>query len=178
MSQQTIAELFASNDRIREKFKGTLAELTESQLSTLPDGEKWTIAQIVEHVSIVENGITRICSKLLSSAKAEGQLSDGTVKMSNTFTEKSTAATDVKLEAPEMVHPSHGMTITQSLAAIDEAHDKLNELRPLFEEYDCNTGKFPHPYFGDMSAAEWLLLVGGHEARHLKQIKNLAEKIS
>ena len=178
MSQQTITEIYASNDRIREKFKGTLADLTESQLSTLPDGEKWTIAQIVEHVSIVENGITRICSKLLSSAKDNGHLSDGTVKMSNTFTEKSTAATDVKLEAPEMVHPSHGMTIAQSLAAIDEAHDKLNELRPLFEGYDCNTGKFPHPYFGDMSAAEWLLLVGGHEARHLKQIRLLAEKIS
>lgn len=177
MSQQTIADIYASNESIREKFKGTLARLTESQLSTLPDGEKWTITEIVEHVAMVENGMSRICSKLLSGAKAEGQLSDGTVTMSNTFTEKSTAAGAVKLEAPEIVHPSHGRTLPESLAAMDETRDKLNELRPLFEEYDCNTHKFPHPFFGDMSAAEWLLLVGGHEARHLKQIRTLAEKI-
>ena len=85
MSDQTIAELYASNDRIREKFKGTITGLSESQLSTLPDGEKWTVAQIVEHVSIVENGIARICSKLLSNAKDNGQLSDGTVKGGHWF---------------------------------------------------------------------------------------------
>lgn len=177
MSQQTIADIYASNESIREKFKGTIAGLTESQLSTLPDGEKWTVTQIVEHVSMVEHGMSRICSKLLSSAKADGDLSDGGVEMSVVFTEKSAAIGAVKLEAPEMVHPSHGKTIAESLAAMEETRDKLNELRPLFEEYDCNTRKFPHPFFGDLSAGEWLLLLGGHEARHLKQIRNLVEKI-
>jgi hypothetical protein len=36
---------------------------------------------------------------------------------------------------------------------------------------------FPHPFFGELSAIEWLCLIGGHEQRHLKQIKRvMAEK--
>ncbi|MEO7672899.1 MAG: DinB family protein [Pyrinomonadaceae bacterium] len=177
MNGKTIDEIYASNQHIREKFIETLSGLSQSQVSALPEGEKWTIAQIAEHVSMVENGMARICSKLLSGAKAAGQLSDGTVKMSDVFTEKSSAASTVRLEAPEMVRPSHEKTIAESLAAMDENRDKLEELRPLFKEYDCNIQKFPHPFFGDLSASEWLLLVGGHEARHLKQITNLVEKI-
>lgn len=176
MSYETIAEIYASNDRIRENLKETLASLTDKQSSYLPEGEKWTIAQIVEHVSMVENGMSRICSKLLSSAKAEGQLSDGTVKISDKFAEKSAEVVTVKLEAPEIVRPTHDRSIAESLASTDETRNKLNELRPLFEEFDGNTQKFPHPFFGDLSAVEWLVLVGGHEARHLKQIRHLLEK--
>ena len=177
MSDQTIAEIYDANDRIREKFIETLAGLTDAQVSALPEGEKWTIAQITEHVSMVENGMSRICSKLLQNAKAEGQTSNGTVKISDAFAEKSTEVATLKLEAPEIVQPSHGKTIAESLAAMDETRGNLKQLRPLFEEYDCNSHKFPHPFFGDLSAGEWLLLVGGHEARHLKQIKHLLEKV-
>ena len=178
MSYQTIAEIYSSNDHIREKLRGTLANLTDEQGSSLPDGEKWTVAQVVEHVSMVENGMSRICSKLLSSAKADGQLSDGTVRISDGFVEKSAEVATMRLEAPEIVLPSHGKTIAESLAAMDDNRNKLNELRPLFEEYDCNTQKFPHPFFGDLSAGEWLLLLGGHAARHLKQIRILLEKVA
>ena len=177
MSTQTVAEIYEANDRIREKFIQTLAGLNETQISALPDGEKWTVAQIVEHVSLVEDGMSRICNKLLSHAKAEGQLSDGIVKVSEAFGAKSVEIAAVKLEAPERVHPSQGRSIAESLAAMEESRGKLNELRPLFEEYDCNTGKFPHPFLGDLSAGEWLILLGGHKGRHLKQIRNLVEKI-
>jgi len=43
----------------------------------------------------------------------------------------------------------------------------------LFETNDGNQNKFPHPYFGDLSAIEWLVLIGGHEVRHLRQIKGM-----
>ena len=54
---------------------------------------------------------------------------------------------------------------------MENSRERLNELRPLFEEFDGDTAKFPHPYFGDLSAVEWLVLLGGHEERHLKQIQ-------
>jgi DinB superfamily len=177
MSDQTIADIYAANDRVREKFKRTLAGLTENELSALPDGEKWTVSQIVEHVSMVENGIMRICAKLLQKAKAEGQLSDGTVKFSEAFGTRSAEIATMKLEAPEFVHPTGERTVADSLASMDETLRSLAELRPLFEEFDADAHKFPHPFFGDLSAVEWLALCGGHEARHLKQINSLAEKM-
>lgn len=177
MTLQKIADIYAANDRVRDKFKRTLADLTESQLSALPEGEKWTISQIVEHVSMVENGIMRICAKLLEKAKADGLLSDGAVKFSDAFGTRSAEIATMKLEAPEFVHPTGERSVTDSLASMDETLRGLAELRSLFEEFDGGAHKFPHPFFGDLSAVEWLALCGGHEARHLKQITNLAEKI-
>ena len=177
MSQQTITDIYAANASIHNKLKEAVTAVTDPQLSTLPDGEKWNVSQIVEHVSIVQEAALRICSKLLSAAQAENQMSDGKVEISENFGTKSTEVGALKLEAPERVQPSHGRTIKESLTAMDETEQKLNDLKELFAKYDCNSQKFPHPFFGDLSAAEWLILVGGHEARHLKQIRNLVAKI-
>lgn len=176
MNYQSIEEIYEANDKIREKLKVTVSDLTERQATTLPEGEKWTVAQIVEHVSMVEDGMTRICSKLLAKAKTAGQQNGG-VKLSENFLQRGLEIGQIKIEAPEIVRPVSGRTIAESLAVMDENRAKLDEMRPLFETFDCNEQKFPHPFFGDISAAEWLALVGGHEARHIKQIKKILEKI-
>jgi hypothetical protein len=56
MNNQTIGDIYATNDKIREKTKRLVASLTDRQTSDLPEGEKWTIAEIVEHIAIVQDG--------------------------------------------------------------------------------------------------------------------------
>ena len=178
MNNQTIAEIYSGNDKIREKFIQTLSPLTDEQASTLPDGETWSVAQIAEHVAIVENGVARICEKLLKESQANGQTSDGTTFISDSFRSKGVEVAETKLEAPNMVHPSSGSNIADSLAKMEETSAKFNDLRPLFETCDCSDFKFPHPYFGELSASEWLTLAGGHKMRHLKQIRNVLARIT
>jgi hypothetical protein len=36
------------------------------------------------------------------------------------------------------------------------------------------TLSMPHPLFGPLSAYHWLAFVGGHEARHAAQIREIA----
>ncbi len=176
MQYQSIAEIYEANDRIRAKLKATLAGLNEEQAAVVPEGEKWSIAQIAEHVSMVGGGMFRICSKLLSKAEASGQLADGKIDLS-AFAGKAREIAEVKLEAPEMVQPTGGKSISESLTALDETDKGFIGLRPMFEKYDASTAKFPHPYFGDMTAVEWLAIYGAHEGRHLAQIRRIIEKI-
>lgn len=178
MNYQTISEIYEGNDKIREKLKAVVSNLTENQANTLPEGEKWTAAQFVEHIAIVEEGITTISAKLLSKAQAVGAAAaDGTAKFSEEFMQKIAGAREAKFEAPERVHPTGTKTIGESLARMDENRRKLNELRPLFESVDASDFRFPHPAFGELSAHEWLAVLGGHEARHLRQIEKLLGKI-
>ncbi len=177
MEYQSIAQIYAGNDTIREKLKTTLEVLTLEQVTSLPEGEKWTISQIVEHLAMVEEGMSKICAKLLSKAQREDKKSRGIVELSQNFIEKGAEVATVKLEAPDWVVPKAGQGIVQSMSRMDENRKRLNDMRPLFEAYDGNTYKYPHPFFGDISAVEWLTLVGGHEARHLRQIRNLLEKM-
>lgn len=177
MNYQNISEIYDANDKIRARLKETVSDLTDEQANFLPEGEKWSVANLVEHVAIVENGITRICAKLLTEAQAKGAAAGGEAKISEDFLQKLSWGRTQKFEAPERVHPGGKMTIAESLAKLDENRQKLEDLRPLFESVECSDFKFPHPAFGDMSAHEWFALIGGHEFRHIEQIKKLLSQI-
>lgn len=177
MNYQTIEEIYAANDRVRDKFKRTISALTPEQADVLPEGEKWTVGQVVQHVAMVDEGLTRICAKLLSKAEAAGKLSNGRCSISPGFLEKGAQSVNVKLEAPEFVQPAPGVPLSDSISRLDANDAALAELRAKFEEFDGQEAKFPHPYFGDLSAHEWLALRGAHEGRHLVQIRKLVEMI-
>lgn len=175
MNYQTIAEIYNANDEIRVRLKNTVSNLNDEELNFLPAEGEWTIANIVEHVSLVESGITRIFGKILTEAQSKGGKSDGSAKISEAFLQK--ASQGLKLQAPERVRPTGTVTIAESFAKMEETRQKLEELRPLFETVECSDFKFPHPYFGDLTAHEWFALLGGHEARHTKQIEEILRQI-
>jgi uncharacterized damage-inducible protein DinB len=178
MNNQSVAEIYAANDKIREKTLQTLANLTDEQTRFLPDGEKWTIAEFVEHIAIVEDGMTKISAKLLAQAQSAGRTKSGDApNFSENFAQKAAEMRDKKLEAPDRVRPTGQKTVAESLEKLKETRMQLENLRPLFEQFECSDFKFPHPFMGDLSATEWLALVGGHEARHLRQIENFLAKM-
>jgi hypothetical protein len=119
---------------------------------------------------MVDEGIVRICSKLLSKAEADGLPNDGSVSISAAFMQNTAKAVEEKLKAPDIVEPRAGNTIKDSIANLEINDAVLKELRQKFESIDGTEHKFPHPYFGDLSAQEWLVLRGGHEMRHIRQI--------
>ena len=177
MEYKTIDDIYAANASIRDKFKNAFASLTQEQLTARPSGNEWSVAEIVEHVSIVNGGALRICTKLLGKGEAAGKSNNGSVFISPEFIEAASSAVGQKLEAPEMVHPINNLPIADSVAKLDELQVQYLELKAKFESVDGIDAKFPHPYFGDLSAQEWLVLSGAHEIRHLKQIRRVLESI-
>lgn len=177
MRYESIADIYSANEKIREGFLATIANVNDAEASALPDGEKWTVRQLVEHVAIVEQNITRLCARLVGAAKTGGKLADGNIGVSNETMEKWAASADAKLEAPDRVQPSGDVSIADSIEQLTANIDALAALRPDFETYDMTELKFPHPYFGELTATEWLVLIGGHERRHTIQLQKLLEKI-
>ena len=177
MKYETIEDIYAGNLKARERLRDIVASLPDEITSRQIDGEKWTIAQIVEHISIVDESTIKICAKLLKKAEDAGHTSDGKVVISDGFLEKGSEIAKIKVEAPTFVQPTGGKTISESLARLDENSVRLDELRSLFKSVGGTELKFPHPFFGEISAQEWLALKAGHEMRHIKQIERLLDKI-
>lgn len=176
MQFDSIADVYAANDHVRNSFRNILADISDNEAAASEKDSSWTIAEIAEHVALVNGGMAKICSRLLSKAQADGLTANGEITLSDAFMNKSAEIAGIKVEAPEMVHPSGSRTVADSLAIIDEVAGSLDELRPLFESVDSVTHKFPHPFFGDLSASEWLVLLGGHQARHAAQIQRILEQ--
>jgi len=176
MKYRTLDEAYAANDSVRSKLKETVAPLSEAQLNACPEDEKWSIKQIVEHLAMVNDGAVRICTRLLSKAEEAGRPANG-FQVGEDFVEKGKGVTGVKLEAPEIVHPVSGASLADSFAKLDTSTEAMRMLREKFEKFDGNEPKFPHPYFGDLSAQEWFVLSGAHEARHVAQIRRILKKL-
>lgn len=177
MRFDTIADIYSANSAIRERLAGVLDSVRPDEAVAQPDDETWSIQEIVEHLTMVEFGTARICTKLLNEAKQAGKHSDGRVELSAVFAERSAQVSTQRLEAPDRVHPTGKVTLAEAFERMDANKKLFSEMRPDLERYDLSKHKFPHPYFGDITAAEWLVLLGGHELRHTKQIEKLLAKI-
>ncbi len=177
MNSEKVAEIYAANQRAREKVIAAVKDLSaERSLSPL-EGEKWSIAQVTEHIAMVADAAARICAKLLGQSEAADVESDADTAFSDTFLTKSKEIAAIKLQAPERVQPVGGQSIEQSLAKLTAVSSRFDELRPLFEQYDCREQTFPHPFFGELNAGEWLALAGLHAERHVKQVESLKSKL-
>jgi hypothetical protein len=173
MRYETIADIYSANEKIREQFIATINSVAPDEATARSEGEKWSIQQIVEHVSMVDQGAARICARLLDAAKAAGKPSDGTLPVSASFGEMSAAAANQRLEAPERVQPTGDVTIAEAAERMRANRAAFDAMRSDMELFDASEPKFPHPYFGDMTAAEWLIVAGLHERRHAMQIERL-----
>ena len=177
MEMQTIDDVYRTNDAIRDKFKEAVMSAGPNRFDKVAEGEGWTVGQIAEHVAVVKEGSVKICSKLLAKAEAAGTQSDGALALSSAFLEKSADPANARLEAPEIVRPTGSISVEESLARLDSAHDAMQALRDKFISFHSVDVTFPHPFFGPMTAQDWLVLSGGHEARHLKQLRRVLEKL-
>ncbi len=177
MQYNSIADIYSANQKIDESFQSRLGTITDVEAHAEIEGEKWTIAALVEHVAIVEFNMAKICAKLTAAAKESGRASDGSFAVSTNFAEKSVAIADVKLEAPAIVHPIGGVPIAESIEKLKASSADLEAMRGDIERFDVSESHFPHPFIGNMTAAEWLLLAGGHKMRHIRQIENLLAKV-
>jgi len=176
MDYKSIDEIYSANARFREEFFRAIDSLNENDITVRPDCEKWSIGQVAEHVSIVDEGMSKICRKLLNEARESG-LKAGGVTISSIFRDYTENPETVKLEAPERVQPTGGQTIAESRTKIESSRTGFDEIQSLFEEFDGTQLKFPHPLFGPLSAQDWLVMAGEHMRRHTLQIKRILKAI-
>ncbi|MEQ1604523.1 MAG: DinB family protein [Pyrinomonadaceae bacterium] len=177
MRYESIADIYSANQKFRDTFVATVSAISPDEAVILPEGEKWNLQQLIEHVSIVGINISRLCAKLLEGAKQNNVPSDGSFALSGDFGEKAAVIAVTKVEAPDRVHPTGDVSIDQSLATLAAATKAFDALRPDFESYDLSAHTFPHPFFGPLTAGEWLVMAGLHEKRHAAQIEGLLAKV-
>jgi hypothetical protein len=177
MKYESIADIFSAHTHVRTRFLAVLGGISDDEFSNRPDGEKWSIKQIVEHVSMVEFSMLRICAKLTAAAREGGVPADGSFSLTPEFNAKTANIDTAKFEAPDRVQPIGEAPIADSLERLDATTASIADLRADLAGYHGTGQKFPHPYFGDLTAAEWLVIRVGHEHRHTNQIERLLKKI-
>lgn len=177
MDFRSIQEIYEHIDRTRARLLSAVEGLSEGQQTFTPAPDRWSAAQLVEHLSIVEGNVVNLLGKLLGKAEESG---GGGARDAAAFDPVSVRefverSRGVKFEAPERIRPTGALPIADSLARLSESRAALHALRPRLERADGRAHRFPHPAWGPLDLYQWLLFVGAHEDRHLAQLEALKE---
>ncbi|HYX31138.1 MAG TPA: DinB family protein [Pyrinomonadaceae bacterium] len=169
MIYNSVDDVFMENEEVRRRLFAAVDGAGDGQARAAEGG--WSIAEIVEHLSIAEAGMTRAIEALLN-APSQG---DSERSASHSFApfslDEQAEQARGKIEAPEFLRPT-GLRLSEGLARLKESRAALRAFRPRFESADYSRQRL-HPAFGPLNAAQWLAFVGMHEARHLRQIERI-----
>lgn len=192
---QSIADIYAANETVRRQIIERIETLTEAQQTCRPTEDCWSVAEIIEHLSITEQNMVRLIGMLLNKAES-ASATQASAPAGNDASVASAAAPidagarpfkpfsldelvetikDKKLTAPEQVRPGGQIALAEALANLQRTRASVESFRPRLEAADLEAATYPHPAFGDLNISQWLAFIGHHEARHLRQIERLLD---
>jgi hypothetical protein len=177
MTYNSVAEIYESLDKTRERLHRHVENLTPEQEAYKPEPGRWSIAELVEHIAVSERRMVALFKKAFERAAAEGLRRAEGAPFAPVSLEHLAERGRQKFEAPEPLRPIGNMPVADSLARLAQTSAELRELRPSFEAFDCRAIKFPHQSLGTLDLYEWLAFSGAHEARHVAQIKALRAEL-
>jgi len=153
--------LAATRDLLVESLRG----LSEAQWNFKPSADRWSIAETMEHMAIVEDRVQEIVGNM---SQAPADAPDRDTKQVDAFILTVIPMRHPRYKAPERVSPLAGRSGAQALDAFLQSRVKTAEL--LSAAPNLRGHVLPHPVFGPWDGYEWILAAGGHCARHTGQI--------
>ncbi len=170
MHYASLDDLYALLAREHVSFTAAAANLNEAQTQFRPAPDHWTIAEIVEHIAIVNSGFVRIGYKLIKQAEAAGAPPLAGLDLQSVLLTGDGRPLP-KFKAPDAVKPQGGQSLADSFAKIEQAHADIQGARARLAASDCSQCTFPHPAVGQLNPYQWLIVWGEHLARHRGQLE-------
>lgn len=166
--QQLLDMLTASAARFQTATRG----LTEAQWNHRPAPEKWSPADIAEHLALSEEVMPRLARKSL--AEPESTRDGGLVREQDAEIIESMQDDAWHGKTTEALQPK------RNFASGAAAAGTFLERRARTMDYVRNTDDplrehtFPHPAYGPLDGFQWLLMLAHHSDRHVRQIERAA----
>jgi uncharacterized damage-inducible protein DinB len=157
--------LQSAREGLRHAVEVVPADAREQRLGE----ERWSVAEILEHLSLVEGSVTRLLGRLAADPGA-ADLPGNVISLDlAALVDRSRP-----IAAIDSTLPSGALTWRQ---AWDELTDRRRELLRLVTSVDgivLHRVRAPHSVFGLLDGVDWIRFVEGHEARHTAQILEIA----
>ena len=155
-------------EETRQAFLKSIDGVSEAQWTFKAGPDRWSIAEVAEHIAISEGTILgMIQTQMLKAPAPTGPLM-ADEKLIAAITDRSKKAT-----APEMLKPVNKWATRDALTKdFNLARDRTIEWVKTTNE-DLRAHAAPHPAFGSLDVHQWVLLLAGHSARHTAQIEEV-----
>jgi hypothetical protein len=137
------------------------------------------VANVLEHLTIVERQVAGLLRRALRSAMAAGPLppDPSRVAILPTLDAARLIDRERRLQAGPAVQPG-GMTADAAWHTLGHTRATLRDVLTSADGLATDDIRAPHPFLGELSFHQWVAFVGFHEARHAAQIRAVAAALS
>lgn len=164
----SIATLRTALNADRRTLRAAVDRVPASLWTVKPAPDRWSVAEVLEHLSIVERGALMRVRALIQEAPAVDVTTTVTA-IDRGFLENRTR----RLMAPDRIQPTGTVSVEAALAALDSSREELMVALDGAEACDLSKVTQPHPVLGPLDGYQWIAIIGGHEMRHALQIDEI-----
>jgi DinB superfamily len=152
----------------RDELISAVTGLSQSQSIFRREPGEWSIAEVVEHLGIIEGRVQAVILRLPEAPFADPDRNEEQI---DALIVHMLPRRTSRVQAPQAALPKGQCTLIQ---AMEEFARKREETAGLLESSSCLRGRvIPHPIFGPWDGYQWILATGAHTARHLAQIRDI-----
>jgi hypothetical protein len=168
-------ELVDAIARTRQSLLKHISGLSDSQLAYKPEDGEWPLNDILHHLALTDDANGKLTSRALKHAEEKNVPSDPTPDESvlRCLDEAMAPLSNTRAQAPDFVRPQSHLSAPESLARLAASRERMLQSIEQLSRYDLTQLKYPHPFLGELDMYQWILIAGGHEGRHVAQIKRI-----
>jgi hypothetical protein len=158
-------------DSVHHRLIETVSPLEPGLFSQRPSKDQWSVAEIVEHLCLVEE---RVIKDLERAIAKEPQ----TVGFLKRLVPTSIVSFRLlRVKAPKAVNPVAALEKDVTIENFNRARSSLKQLCASHGHDRFRKLVFKHPFLGDIDGVATISFVGYHEQRHYKQIREVLRKL-
>ena len=174
-----LAEVLSYLDSQRAALADAVELVPPALRDQSPGTDRWSVAQVLQHLVMIEKRIGRGMTKWVVDAR-DGGLGPETETSSvmNSLPLQLIADRSQRRSAPEEVRPQGEFDAASAWTALEQTRTALRAGVMPGDGLALGEVIQPHPVLGPINIYQWLLFVGSHEARHTAQVREIAAELN
>lgn len=173
-----LAEAMDYVEEKREELLQSFASVPADRLGRRPANGVWSVAEILDHLGIVESGVARLIAKRAGKAREAGLGEEkSTESVLPSFDQHREKLETMKMESPTTVYPRPNADLKEALDGLKASRESLRAAAEAANGLSLGEIKHTHPLLGELDLYQWIIFLGQHEVRHRKQIERTLRSI-
>lgn len=154
----------------RQKFLDSIAGLSDAQWTFKAGPDRWSIAEVAEHIAISESTILQLIREKVMNAPAAPPEA---ARVPDEKVIASVVDRTERFQAPEFLRPTNRWSTRDALVKdfLAARETTVNYAKTTTDDMRAHAA--PHPVLKTLDAYQWLLLLSAHTARHTAQIEEV-----
>lgn len=158
----------------------TVERVPEPLREARPSESAWSVAEILEHLMIIEKGVTKLVAIKSAELRASDEGAAEGPEVVGIDPARFTRLYDREqvIPAPERVVPQGELSAAAVLSTMQETRAALMAQLEQADGLALSRASHPHPVLGTLDLYEWIHATAGHELRHAAQIREVSDQLA